>query len=207
MSDDRPDVVPYVLTDLDDVDGTPSEGAGLTYTDGVWTPTPQRVPLSFMEDFTLNGMESYFGFAGTGRPFGLKRDTDLPAETPEPTDVEIAAGTITNYGLGKNVVRVLNDGVYTVSYGWNATAADDDDGRWITANFYIALNDENNGPFYWNVNYTNMLTASSRRQMGSAGSVTAWLAAGSELCGFGVYLGATANASALDFHGQIVRLG
>lgn len=40
MSDDRPDVVPYILTDLDDVDGVPSEGAGLTYTNGVWTPGP-----------------------------------------------------------------------------------------------------------------------------------------------------------------------
>jgi hypothetical protein len=47
VSDDRPDVVPYVLTDLDDVDGVPTEGAGLTYRGGVWAPTPGYAEVTY----------------------------------------------------------------------------------------------------------------------------------------------------------------
>jgi len=206
MSDDRPDVVPYVLTDLDDVDGTPVEGASLTYTDGVWVPTAPKIPLHFMEDYTDTGFEAFINAsAGT---FGLKRDTDLPPGHPEPSsDTVIAAGTIGG-NVGKNVVRIQSDGVYHTSWQGFVRCDAADDGDTINGTMYPTLSDDNYGPHWWFTGTNQIVsgTGSIGRTVTFTGSVTVWMPAGTELAGYAV-LNVTTDPNLAGFHGSIVRLG
>lgn len=167
--------------------------------------SPARVPLHFMEDYTGTGFEVFVN--GSGGAFGLKQDTDLPpGHPPASTDCLIAPGTFTGYGLGNNVVKVAQDGVYHTNwYGFVRMAAADT-ADWVAGQMYLAIDDESYGPHYWTPDWQTVLSdTSGTNTITCKGSVTCWLPAGTEFVGWGEFNMTTEPQSA-GFHGSIVRI-
>jgi hypothetical protein len=131
---DRPDAVPAVLNDLMDVDGTPSEGDGLSFTDGAWRPgvaaglLPESGPALTVFDGESTGSRSdniEIGEAWGAIPVAQKEGYEAYPGVHPPMGAWSSA-----QGLGMEW-RATEPGVYTVytmngfalSAAWGANSA------------------------------------------------------------------------------------
>lgn len=200
MEQDKPTLVPAVLSDLVDVDGTPAAGDTLTFDGTVWGVSTPTSPFRWK---TVN-VATEVGHANSFTYPAVGPDTDVSdVAPPQTSDVIIATGTYQPV----NVCVIQRAGNYSVDLALGVAANPTDDGTRSSVVAYMVLNDENYGPGYlYAVKAWTLGGATAEaRVMGGTTSFVVWLNEGDELSP-SIRYSAGNDASNINAWGGITRI-